>query len=148
MIYLSKLKMVALVFTFSHLLFLILLVLIPLVTGTSFDSPLPTLLLLKLALGTLVSCMGILCLVYLIAYFTRSLVFPLAVGILGFVLAQLIEDYNLGGSYFPFSWPILTIDSIFQDRIDWGTLFISLLFLTVVTLLGSILANRDRTKSY
>lgn len=148
-VYLSKLKVVALAFTFSHLLFLVLLIIIPLVTGTAFASTeIPALLLLKLGFGTIVSCMGILCLVYLISYFSRSLVLPLAVGILGFVLAQLIKDYNLGGSYFPFSWPSITVDSIFQNELDWGTLVISLIFLTAVTSIGVILANRDQTKSY
>ena len=148
-VYLSKLKMVALVFAFSHLFFLLLLVIIPFLTGTPFTSDgLPVLLLLRLGFGTIVSCMGILGLVYLISYFTRSLVFPLAVGILGFVLAQLIKDYNLGGSYFPFSWPSLTMDSIFQNEMAMGTLLISMLFLAVVTFIGVILANRDQTKSY
>lgn len=148
-VYLSKLKVVALVFAFSHLLFLVLLVIIPFLTGTSFTSTgVPAPILLKLAFGTIVSCMGILSLVYLISYFTRSLVFPLAVGILGFVLAQLIEDYNLGGSYFPFSWPTLTINSIFQGEMAWTTLLVSIGFMTVVTFTGVILANRDGTKSY
>jgi hypothetical protein len=149
MVYMSKLKVVAVVFTFSHLLFLVLLVLIPFLTGTSFtSSEVPFYLLFKLAFGTVVSCMGILSLVYLISYFSRSFVLPLAVGILGFVLAQLIEDYNLGGAYFPFSWPRLTTQSIFQGGLDWTTLGIDILFLTAVTLLGFTLANRDRTKSY
>lgn len=149
MVYLSKLKVVALVFAFSHILFLILLAIIPFVTGASFtNTGVPANLLLKLGFGTIVSCMGILGLVYLISYFTRSLVFPLAVGILGFVLAQLIEDYNLGGTYFPFSWPAIAIDSIFQKQLPWNTLLTSLGFLALVTLIGSFLANRDRTKSY
>ena len=149
LVYLSKLKVVALVFAFSHLLFLILLVIIPYLTGTSFtNTGLPAFLLLQLAFGTIVSCMGILSLVYLISYFARSLVLPLAVGILGFVLAQLIEDYNLGGAYFPFSWPSLTIDSVFRNEMALDTLLISLLFLSVITFIGTILANRDRTKSY
>jgi hypothetical protein len=149
LVYLSKLKVVGLVFAFSHLLFLILLVIIPFLTGTSFtNTGIPALLLLKLAFGTIVSCMGILSLVYLVSYFTRSLVLPLAVGILGFVLAQLIEDYSLGGSYFPFSWPSLTIDSIFQNEMALSTLLVSVLFLCVVTFIGVILANRDRAKSY
>jgi hypothetical protein len=148
-VYLSKLKVVAMVFAFSHLLFLVLLVVIPFLTGTSFaGTGVPAQMLLKLAFGTIVSCMGILSLVYLISYFTRSLVFPLAVGILGFVLAQLIKDYNLGGAYFPFSWPTLTIDSVFLGGMAWTTLLVSIVFLSVVTFLGVILANRDRTKPY
>ena len=149
MVYLSKLKVVAVVFAFSHLLFLVLLVLIPFITGTSFaQSPMPVNLLLKLGFGTIFSCMGILSLVYFISYFSRSFVFPLAVGILGFVLAQLIKDYQLDGSYFPFSWPSITMDSIFMGAPDWRTLGINMLFLTLVTLVGYALANRDQTKSY
>ena len=148
-VYLSKLKVVSLVFAFSHLVFLILLVLIPFLVGTSFtNTELPAFLILRLAFGTLLSCMGILSLVYLISYFSRSFVMPLAVGILGFVLAQLIKDYNLGGAYFPFSWPSLTIDSIFQHEMAWGTLLVSILFLAVMTFVGAILANRDRSKSF
>jgi len=148
-VYIGKLKVVALVFAFSHLLFLILMVLIPFIAGTSFVSnELPFIFLLKLAFGTILSCMGILSLVYLISYFTRSFVLPLAVGILGFVLAQLIKDYNLGGTYFPFSWPSMTIDAFFQNEPVAQLLWINILFLLVVTLFGVILVNRDKTKSF
>jgi hypothetical protein len=149
MVYLSKLKVVALVFAFSHLLFVLLLVLIPLVMGSPFAQFNPPFdLLMKLGFGTIFSCMGILSLVYFISYFFKSFVLPLAVGILGFVLAQLIKDYHLDGSYFPFSWPSITMDSIFLGQPDWGTLGINLLFLSIVTLLGYVLANRDQTKSF
>jgi len=148
-IYLGKLKIVALVFTFSHLFFLSLMVIIPFLVGPSFISDeLPVAFLLKLAFGTIVSCMGILGLVYLISYFFRSFVLPLAVGILGFVLAQLIEDYNLGGAYFPFSWPALTIDSLFQHQSAWWFLLVSLLFFVAITMLGALLARQDRTKPF
>jgi len=148
-VYFSKLKVVGVVFAFSHLFFLVLLALIPLIAGPSFaNSNMPVALLLKLGFGTIVSCMGILSLVYLISYFSRSFVLPLAVGILGFVLAQLIRDYNLGGAYFPFSWPTRTLDSIFLDKPDWSTLMISVLFLVVTTFLGMALANRDQSKSF
>jgi len=148
-IYISKLNVIALVFAFSHLLFLVLMVLVPIITGPSFASgELPLILLLKLAFGTILSCMGILSLVYLVSYFTRSFVLPLAVGILGFVLAQLIKDYNLGGSYFPFSWPSLTIEALFQHEPVWQLILVSVVFMLLVTLVGVMMAKWDRTKSF
>ncbi len=148
-IYISKLKVIALVFAFSHLLFLILMILVPIILEPSFTSEtLPLALLLKLAFGTILSCMGILSIVYLIAYFTRSFVLPLAVGILGFVLAQLIEDYNLGGKYFPFSWPSMTIESLFRHEPVWQLIIVSVVFMLLVTFLGVMMVKWDRTKSF
>ena len=148
-IYLSKLLVVGVVFAFSHLLFMALMVLIPLLIGHSFPSgALPVALLFKLAVGTILSCTGILSLVYLASYFFRSFVFPLALGILGFVIAQLIRDYNLGGFYFPFSWPVMTVDAIFMEKPLYDLSLIVLAFTSGTVLLGSWLANRDRSKTF
>jgi hypothetical protein len=148
-IYLSKLLIIGAVFAFSHLLFMALMVLIPLLIGHSFPTEaLPIALLFKLAGGTILSCAGILSLVYLASYFFRSFVFPLALGILGFVIAQLIQDYNLGGLYFPFSWPAMTVDAIFKGEPVADLFLICLVFTAGLLLLGSWLANRDRTKVY
>jgi hypothetical protein len=148
-VYISKLNVIALIFAFSHLLFLVLMVLVPIITGASFATgELPLILLSKLAFGTILSCMGILSLVYLVSYFTRSFVLPLAVGILGFVLAQLIKDYNLGGSYFPFSWPSLTIEALFQHEPVWQLILVSVIFMQVVTLIGVMMVRWDRSKSF
>ncbi len=148
-IYLSKLQVISLVFVISHLLFMLLMILIPLLMGQHIPfGEIPIALLLNLAAGTILSCMGILGLVFLISYFSRSFVFPLAVGILGFVMAQLIADYKLGGTYFPFSWPSLTIDAIFGYQPFWPLLGLSMLFFVIITTLGVVLATRDRTKPF
>lgn len=145
-IYLSKLLVIAGVFALAHLLFMVLMVLIPLAIGHGFPSPFPAGLLWKLAAGTIVGCLGILSLVYLASYFSRSFVLPLAVGILGFVLAQLIADYNLDGTYFPFSWPAQAIEGLFQNSPVATPLALSLLCAVLLALGGMWLARRDRTK--
>lgn len=148
-VYMSKLNVIALVFAFSHLMFLVLMLVVPIFTSPSFASgQLPLILLLKLAVGTILSCMGILSLVYFVSYFTRSFVLPLAVGILGFVLAQLIKDYNLGGRYFPFSWPSMTIELLFRNEPVWQLILVSLFFMLVVTILGVMMVKWDRTKNF
>jgi hypothetical protein len=146
LIYLSKLKVIALVFTFSHILFLLVMSVIPLIVGLDFEY-FPIILLIKLAIGTILSCMGILGILFLVAYYSRSLILQLAVGILGFVLAQLIRDYQLGGEYFPFSWPSLTITAVFDKVSIFKYLALSMACFLIATIGGMWWTKKDRTKN-
>ena len=64
----------------------------------------------------------------------------------GFVLAQLIADYSLDGTYFPFSWPARTIEGLFQNTPVIKPLALSLLCALMLGAGGMWLAGRDRTK--
>ena len=86
----------------------------------------------------------ILGLVYLISFFSKSFVLPLAVGILGFVIAQLLRDYGIDSTFFPFSWPVSFADDLLGGQgFVLAYLVYSLVFFGIITLIGLIAVNKD-----
>lgn len=148
-IYLSKLLVVLILFAGSHLMFVLVLVFIPFITGMDLTSnPFPSYFIFQLYAGTIVSSMGILGLVYLSSYYVKSFVFPLAVGIIGFVLAQLMMDYGYSAQWFPFAQPFLTTATILEmSYFPWMVSFYSLLFFIIITFLGSFYSRYRKTRA-
>ncbi len=148
MIFLSKFKVISLVYALSHLLFVLLMLIIPFLSNVSFLSqsvPIRTVLLLFVT--TILSSLGILGLVYFTSYFSKSFVLPLAIGIVGFVIAQLMRDYNMENYFFPFSIPSLSIDSILTGNgISTFSYVNSLVLLTLFLVLGFRMADMDNSK--
>ncbi len=134
-IYVSKLLIVLFAFSFSHGLFWVLMMLIPELAGIGLSgSGLSFSLTGNLMIITIISSAGILGMMFWVSYFSRGFVLPLAAGIVGFVIAQLLSDYNMNAFWFPFSHPRLAVASLLDDqqvRIDvvLGSLLCFLLFL-------------------
>jgi hypothetical protein len=142
-IYLSKQLLIVIVFAGSHLLFVLLMIFFPVLLNLSFDDGLPVVLLLELYLTTVVSSLGILGLIYLISYYSSSFVLPLAVGIIGFVLAQLIEENQLPTFWWPFTYPNNALNNLLAyQHLDFTTLLSSIIVLFVATLSGMTLSTR------
>ncbi len=138
MIYLSKLLIVTLVFALSHLIFVVLMVILPYVFQFSWISEsAPFGRVLLLFGSTVLTSLGTISLVYLVSYFSKNFVLPLAVGILGFVLSQLLHDNGISAWYFPFALPIEAMDEIAATSTFPLTLsFISVGFFILLILLG------------
>ena len=148
MVYYSKLKVIFWVFALSHFLFVILLLIIPGFLGLSDNTnSIPVGYALELYIATIVSSLSTLGLVYLVSYYSRSLVLPLAVGILGFVSAQLMRDNGFETIWFPFSHPVLGVKSVLNGLGHRPDVYLnSLIQLGIFTAIGSYLATRDYWK--
>ena len=138
LIFLSKLIMITLIFTVSHFIFVVLLILLPFLfqfpfVGEAFmfnD-------ILQLFSATILTSLGTIALVYMISYFSQSFVLPLAVGIIGFVISQLLHDHQVLAWYFPFSLPIEGMYQInTSDDFPLNFSAISLSFFALFTLIG------------
>lgn len=133
-VYVSKLLFVIIAFAVSHGIFWGLMLIIPGVAGFGMDfSMVSWSLLIQLYILTVLSSLGITGAMFWISYYSRGFVLPLAVGIMGFVMARLLNDYNIEAFFFPFSYPALAVESLLKNgefRIDvviasltWGTAF-------------------------
>ncbi len=148
-IYLSKLLVITGVFFLSHLLFVVIMIIIPFTLGLELNlSDMEWGIVVQLYSHTIVASLGILALVFFVSYFSNSLVFPLAVGIMGFVLAQLLNDYDLNASFFPFSLPSLAHSySLEDDGSIIPTMLVSVLYFVIISFIGSKMAFLRGIKS-
>jgi hypothetical protein len=144
-IYLAKLLIVALVFALSHLIFVLLMWLLPYILHFDWISqPFPAEQVSLLYLTTILSSLGTLALVFLISYFSKNFIAPLAAGILGFVLSQLLHDNNIPDLYFPFSLPLEGLDVLKTTTVfPLIQCLISMIFFVLLTFIAVPL-----TKSY
>jgi hypothetical protein len=155
-LYLTKLCTVTLIFILSHLLFVITMICLPGILQfwweeLTFDYlAIPVNLVISFFIRTVFSSFGIFGLVFFISYFARSFVFPLAVGIIGFVLANVLLDAGIYPSWFPFSYPILNLsfeDSVSVYRDVWILNFYSVLYYLFFLFTGIYFSKRDTLKT-
>jgi hypothetical protein len=149
-IYLSKLKVIILLFVLSHFLFILLMMIFPSILEPSLISEsIPMSGVFNLFIGTIISSLGILGLVFWVSYYSRSFVLPLAVGILGFVVARLLRENGLNGEFFPFAYPVICVESIISQKDHQTTIYLySLLWFAFITTIGTFQAGNDRRKFY
>jgi hypothetical protein len=155
-LYLSKLFTVTFIFILSHLLFALLLVSLPGVfrfwaDHLSFNySEIPVDTLMSLFTMTVLSSFGIIGVIFFISYFSRSFIFPLAVGIIGFVLANVLLDASLNPLWFPFAYPALNLSLNNTDIVDselWIVNLFSVLYYLVFLIAGTYFSKRDTLKT-
>lgn len=135
-IYLSKLVVVIIVFTLSHFIFVAMMWAIPYMAGFSwaFDA-FPAKKVWLLFITTICASLGTIALVFMVSYFSRNFIMPLAVGILGFVLSQLFYDNGIQAWYFPFSLPVEGYDLLnVTTNFPVFVCVVSLAFFTILTL--------------
>ena len=143
-IYLAKLLIVVLIFALSHLIFVLLMILLPYLRHFSWISqPLPAAEIFLRYITTILTSLGTIALVFFISYFSKNVIAPLAAGILGFVLSQLLHDNNIPDWYFPFSLPLHGLD-ILKSTITFPVLpcLLSLIFLVALTSFALALTDK------
>jgi hypothetical protein len=139
-IYVAKLMVVLMVFAGSHLLYVVVFSAIPHVLGLEFiGTSIPLLYLVKLYLSTIIASLGILGIVFLFSYFVSSFVFPLALGIIGFVLAQLMMDNGISPELFPFAHPTLATNLLLEKGyVSFHILVYSAIYFLLFTVVGAL----------
>ena len=144
-IYGAKLTLVVFAFAFSHGIFWVLMSMAPSMFGMDMEiSTVPFGFLMGLYIITLVSSLGILGMMFFVSYFSRGFVLPLAVGILGFVAAQLFADYSIHATYFPFSMPRIAVRAwLDQQEISGNVLLTSSGCFILFLLLGTFISKRE-----
>ncbi len=142
-IYLMKSLAITLLFASSHLLFAILMVLSPPLLGFAFGARPPIQLVFSLYTATVISSLGILGLVYFVSYFSNRFILPLAIGILGFVFAQLLIDNQIEVWWLPFANPASSINGIIDDALsDYLAMINSVLVFLLFSIGGMVNARR------
>ncbi len=143
--FLGKLSVVIIVFSMAHLLFVMLMIIGPKVFIDHFSEPFPFKKVMFLYLSTIVSSLGIISLVLTVSYLFKAFILPLAVGILGFVLGQLILDAGISAFWFPFSIPALSTSRVLEaQELSFGALFSSVISFLAFSLLGVYLSPKKR----
>jgi len=155
-IYLSKLFIVTCIFILSHFLFLVLLILSPLIIQIFRNElnfiflEIPFELLVSFFVRTILSSFGIIGLVFFISYFSRSFIFPLAFGIIGFVIANLLLDQFKFPEWFPFTYPALNLfskDSLTIEHKLWLINLYSILYYILFLGIGIYFSKKDTIKT-
>ncbi len=155
-IYLSKLVTVTCIFILSHFLFLVLLLLSPLVIQAFRNDlnfifqEIPLAVLGSFFIRTIVSSFGIIGLVFFISYFSRSFIFPLVFGIIGFVIANLLLDQFGFTEWFPFAYPALNLfsdNSLIIEHKLWVIKLFSILYFVLFTGIGIYFSEKDTIKT-
>ena len=156
LLYLAKLFTVTWIFIMSHLFFLLLLAAAPAILQVFWDKPtfhykdLPIGLLISYFIRTILSSFGIIGLVFFISFFSRSFIFPLACGILGFVLASVLLDASGYPAWFPFAYPALNLslkDQLFMDEKLWMINLYSVLYYLFFLAGGIYFSERDTLRT-
>lgn len=147
-IYLSKLGIVVLIFVASHSGFLALSVASGVALGGRFDSTMPFRYVFDFYAATLGSSVGIIGIMFLIAYFVRPFIIPLLVGIIGFVLAQLWAGHPVLSRIWPFAYPAASLFGI-RNGEGFPLIFVvlSVLVLLVSAAAGVFAADRETLRS-
>ncbi len=143
-LYLSKVLALTLSFVNAHMAFVALMILLPILTALPFSlSELPVAMVGRLFIITIATSLPIIGLMFLISYVSRLFMIPLLVGIMGFVLAQFLYDFELTHSYFPFAFPIFGLGHFDQHgTLPVGLIAISLLYFGVFLTVGLVLARK------
>jgi ABC-2 type transport system permease protein len=142
-VYAAKLLVTTAVYMLSHLLFVLLLILLPYLFRLEFiNDAVPYTQIMNFLLSTLISPLGIIGLVFATSFLSRNFVLPLAVGILGFVTASLLGQLNLNTNIFPFSLPLEGMLRVESGQNTLPVLLTSIIYYIIFSLAGMGLANR------
>ncbi len=143
-LYLSKVLALILSFVSAHMAFLVLMVLLPILTALPFSLiELPVAMVGRLFIITVATSLPIIGLMFLVSYISRLFIVPLLVGIMGFVLAQFLYDFELTHSYFPFAFPIFGLGYFDEyGTVPVAMITISLLYFGSFLTAGLVLAGK------